>query len=198
MCDCLGNSRALMSIRVLSSEAVDAVIDSLPPDDLVDLMRRVFAALACRTDETVDCPPRTTLHSAHHATLFMPSRIASAGGTGIKVVSVPRSDSNNGGLPATTMVLNEVTGAVDAIVNARQLTAVRNAAGMALSAISTLCSGYDFVSLSRICAGDTACWGERTSKSCPLRLRRAGFSSCQYVPSVLSHYITLYHRQPLD
>jgi hypothetical protein len=188
----------MSSIRVLSSEVVDAVLDSLPSDDLVDLMRRVFVALASRNNEVVDCPPRTTVHSANHATLFMPSRISTAGGTGIKVVSVPLSDSNKAGLPATTMVLNEVTGAVDAIVNAKQLTAVRNAAGMTLFAVFIFGNGYDCVSPSRICTCNTASWGEKTSKSRPLRFWRAGFPSRQHIPSILPHYLPLYHCQPLD
>ena len=119
----------MSSIRILGSEAVNAILDFLSVNDHVELMRRVFAALALKDSQVVDCPPRTPLRTPHHMALFMPSRIATAGGTGIKIVSSSQSVPEVG-LPATTMVLNELTGAVEAIVNARQLTAVRNAAGM--------------------------------------------------------------------
>ena len=47
--------------------------------------------------------------------------------TSIKVVSVPRSDADKTGLPATTLVFDEDRGGVRAIMNARALTAVRTA-----------------------------------------------------------------------
>lgn len=123
------------ALRVLNGEDVDTIVESLSPDDLVTVMRRVFSTLSSieltPSETQLASPARTTISSPNHATLFMPSRIAVAGGTGIKIVSVPRNDSDTGGLPATTLVLNESTGAVEAIVNARQLTAVRNAAGAA-------------------------------------------------------------------
>jgi ornithine cyclodeaminase len=57
--------------------------------------------------------------------LFMPARVP--GTTAIKIVSVPKGGSD--GLPGTTLVLDEVSGKVRAVINARRLTAVRNAAG---------------------------------------------------------------------
>jgi ornithine cyclodeaminase len=54
------------------------------------------------------------------------------GGTAVKVVCVP-AESDPRGLPGTTLVLDEVTGGVKAVVNARNLTALRNAAGSLLS-----------------------------------------------------------------
>ena len=60
--------------------------------------------------------------------LFMPSRAADAGGTAIKIVSVP-SGGGAEGLPATTLVMDETTGRVRGVVNARKLTALRNACG---------------------------------------------------------------------
>lgn len=123
----------MSALRVLSGDDVDAIVGSIPPEDLVTLMHRVFSTLSSvepgSSGTELASPARTTISSPNHATLFMPSRIAAAGGTGIKIVSVPKNDSDTGGLPATTLVLNEVTGAVEAVVNARQLTAVRNAAG---------------------------------------------------------------------
>ena len=65
---------------------------------------------------------------ARHTALFMPSRISDLGTT-IKVVSIPSFPGNRQGLPASTLVLDEVTGCVKAIVNATALTALRTAAG---------------------------------------------------------------------
>lgn len=57
--------------------------------------------------------------------LFMPGRVDSK--TAIKIVSVPTSGGE--GLPGTTLIMDEVSGRVRAVVNARRLTAQRNAAG---------------------------------------------------------------------
>ena len=104
-------------------------------------------------EPTVFTPHRTSIPSKEHTVLFMPARIVSPpasdtayagadrkanvlGGTTIKVVSVPRPDgpSKKGasltrGLPATTLVLDEDTGSVKAVLNASNLTALRTAAG---------------------------------------------------------------------
>ena len=62
----------------------------------------------------------------------MPSRISSIG-TAIKVVSVPSPHAppevKERGLPGSTFVFDEEMGRVNGIVNASNLTAVRNAAG---------------------------------------------------------------------
>lgn len=55
----------------------------------------------------------------------MPGRINHR--TAIKIVSVPTAGGD--GLPGTTLVMDEETGHVRAVVNARKLTALRNAAG---------------------------------------------------------------------
>lgn len=81
-------------------------------------------------------PHRTVVSTPSHSVLFMPSRL-SPFGTAIKVVSVPTAQAplhiRERGLPAATMVIDEDTGEVKAIVNARRLTALRNAAGTLLS-----------------------------------------------------------------
>lgn len=51
-------------------------------------------------------------------------------GTSIKIVSAPKRPDPRG-LPGTTLVMDEATGGVKAIVNARTLTALRNSAGKA-------------------------------------------------------------------
>lgn len=121
------------SIRVLDGKTVDGIVASLPAEGIIHLMRRVFKTLVSEVGvQDLACPPRTSLQSSNHTTLFMPSRIASAGGTGVKIVSVPKSGTAADGLPATTLMMNEESGAVEAVINARQLTAVRNAAGLHL------------------------------------------------------------------
>jgi hypothetical protein len=75
----------------------------------------------------VQMPDRIVTSSDNYKTLFMPSRIASSGGTGIKIVSVPLGSGN--GLPASTIIIDESTGKISGIINARNLTALRNACG---------------------------------------------------------------------
>ncbi|KAG6906635.1 hypothetical protein DXG01_012833 [Tephrocybe rancida] len=68
--------------------------------------------------------------TANHTALLMPAR--GLGGTTPKVVSVPRR--GEGGIPGSTIVMDEKTGSVKAMMNARSLTPFRNAAGSLLSA----------------------------------------------------------------
>ncbi|KAI0327459.1 NAD-P-binding protein [Cubamyces sp. BRFM 1775] len=125
-----------MSLLVLSAADVAKVTSTFSPDELVALMANVFSRLSERRCD-IEQPHRVTLGMAHHTSLFMPSRITCAGTT-MKVVSVPTSDApkeiKEKGLPATTIVLDEQFGSVKAVVNARRLTALRNAAGSLLSA----------------------------------------------------------------
>ncbi|PIL34380.1 hypothetical protein GSI_03155 [Ganoderma sinense ZZ0214-1] len=66
----------------------------------------------------------------------MPSRVAPTGTT-MKAVAVPTAtapqDVKERGLPASTIVVDERSGGVKAMVNARNLTALRNAAGSLLA-----------------------------------------------------------------
>ncbi|KAF8803960.1 NAD(P)-binding protein [Phlegmacium glaucopus] len=108
----------------------------------------------------VSMPPRIVIPTLNHTALFMPAHIGTRPakisteapsdlgisnqspegqlptfaleGTAIKVVCVP-AKSDPRGLPGTTLVLDQVTGGVKAVVNARNLTALRNAAGSLLS-----------------------------------------------------------------
>lgn len=120
-----------MSLLVLSAADVAKVTAKFTPDELVALMADVFSRLSER-HRGIHQPHRTTIPMEHHTALFMPSRISSAGTT-IKVVSVPSADApkdiKEKGLPGTTIVLDERSGGVRAVVNARRLTALRNAAG---------------------------------------------------------------------
>ncbi|KAF5349982.1 hypothetical protein D9756_009088 [Leucocoprinus leucothites] len=134
-----------MSLLVLSAADVREVISSFGTTFLQALMGRVFIAISqageksiSRISPDIQTPHRTTIDMTSHTTLFMPARISSSQssveGTSIKVVSVPRNQGDVRGLPATTLVMNEDTGAVEAVVNARELTSLRNAAGSLLSA----------------------------------------------------------------
>jgi len=110
---------------VLSSADVDALVANISPDELTKLMAVVFRRVS--ENSGVDMPHRLSVRTKFHNTLFMPSR-ADTYGTTVKVVSVPTS-GGSGGLPATTLVMDEISGGVKAVVNARNLTAVRTAAG---------------------------------------------------------------------
>jgi len=92
----------------------------------------------------IQLPLRHVLQSPEQSMLFMPGRVNSK--TAIKIVSVPKAGSE--GLPGTTLVMDEKSGRVRAVINARKLTALRNAAG-------EFC-GVDRVG---VCGASTACEG---------------------------------------
>ncbi|KAI0942731.1 hypothetical protein AcW1_003287 [Taiwanofungus camphoratus] len=128
-----------MSLLVLSEADVAQITSEFSPDELVNLMAQVFFRLSSGSSpgaSGIDQPDRLSLSMVHHRSLFMPSRISSIG-TAVKVVSVPTSTAPSAvkrrGLPASTLVLDEQTGSVKAIVNAKHLTALRNAAGSLLA-----------------------------------------------------------------
>jgi len=113
-------------MRVLSASDVDRISRDFDPLDLQYRMAQVFLAVS-RPDEASSNPHRSAIKTDNQTLLFMPARLGED--TAIKIVSVPH-ESNPGGLPATTVVMDEETGSAKAIVNARRLTALRNAAGM--------------------------------------------------------------------
>ncbi|KAL1674288.1 hypothetical protein EV122DRAFT_220903 [Schizophyllum commune] len=124
-----------MSLLVLSAADVEKATASMSPDELQILMASVFRTLSRGDRWLSSTPHRTSISMSQHTALFMPARIAidALTGTTIKVVSVPSSPGDTRGLPGSTLVLDEDTGAVNAIVNSRSLTALRNAAGSLLS-----------------------------------------------------------------
>ncbi|KAL1731946.1 hypothetical protein EV714DRAFT_207920 [Schizophyllum commune] len=124
-----------MSLLVLSAADVEKATASMSPDELQILMANVFRTLSRGDRWLSSTPHRTSISMSQHTALFMPARIATDAltGTTIKVVSVPSSPGDTRGLPGSTLVLDEDTGAVKAIVNSRSLTALRNAAGSLLS-----------------------------------------------------------------
>lgn len=119
------------TILVLSARDVEMVSASFSPQDVQSIMAHVFYTHLHVADALtgVAAPHRTAVDMLSHRALFMPARIAGIG-TAIKVVSVPSVPGDTRGLPATTLVLDEKTGAAKALINARSLTALRTAAGM--------------------------------------------------------------------
>ncbi|KAJ7119630.1 NAD-binding protein [Mycena epipterygia] len=127
-----------MSLLCLSAADVARVTSNFSPEALQSLMAHVFSVLSRSDAENPSSytPARIVFPTQNHTALFMPARIAqpeSLRGTSIKVVCVPTSPADPRGLPASTLVLDEDTGAVKAILNAANLTALRNAAGSLLS-----------------------------------------------------------------
>ena len=147
-----------MTLLVLSSNDVDTLASTLSPEELQLLMARVFACLSHSSndrtrgtkDSGISMPHRIGIQMTSHTTLFMPARLgpsdapavesapasevattSTLGSTAIKIVSIPKKSGIHG-IPGTTLILDEVTGGIKAIVNARKLTALRNAAGMSL------------------------------------------------------------------
>jgi ornithine cyclodeaminase/alanine dehydrogenase-like protein (mu-crystallin family) len=129
----------MSNLLVLSAKEVDSIVSHFQPKDLQLLMAQQFQ-LSAHPKAPTSIPHRLSVPMPNHTALFMPARIGGGGSTlspgqngntAIKVVCVPHDScrSSTGGLAATTMVLDENTGGVKAIVNARKLTALRNAAG---------------------------------------------------------------------
>ena len=124
----------MSTIRVLSQQDLNKLLalgDRKAALDMVDLMASTFAAYtAAQGDEqkqkSAQAPQRIAVTTDAHKVLFMPSRLNTT--TSIQVVSVPLGDSK-GGLPGTILVLDEATGALQTVMNAGVLTAVRTAAG---------------------------------------------------------------------
>ncbi|KAI0262108.1 NAD-P-binding protein [Gloeopeniophorella convolvens] len=124
-----------MSLLVLTAHDVANVSADWSTDDLQSLMARVFFTLSHPApDATIAAPHRTAIDMPSHRALFMPARISGIGTT-VKVVSVPTKSGDTRGIPGSTLVLDEGTGSVRALVNARSLTALRTAAGSVLATV---------------------------------------------------------------
>ena len=116
---------AAMSLVVLGADDVEGIISQLSPGILMTLMASVFVRLS--TSDSVVIPHRTMIGRETHNTLFMPSSIGGIG-TSVKAVSVPKSGMR-GSTTASTLLLDEDTGAAKALINAGSLTALRTASG---------------------------------------------------------------------
>jgi hypothetical protein len=114
-------------LLILTAADVERVVSSIDARALLALMAGVFARLSAGAGDA-HMPHRLSIPTGAHTALVMPARLA-AHGTALKVVAVPTAAGDTRGLPASTLVLDDVTGAVRALVNARSLTALRTAAG---------------------------------------------------------------------
>ncbi|KZT04032.1 NAD-P-binding protein [Laetiporus sulphureus 93-53] len=125
-----------MSLVILTASDVANVTSTFSPTELTELMARVFFHLSKPPSAKICQPHRANVSMLNHTALFMPSRLYPMG-TAVKIVSVPSASApqavKEGGLPATSLVLDEQSGGAKVIVNARSLTALRNAAGSLLA-----------------------------------------------------------------
>ncbi|WVF66477.1 hypothetical protein IAT40_001217 [Kwoniella sp. CBS 6097] len=128
------------SVRILTASHVDKVLSTLSPSLALSSQAKVFQLYSAPSDvqpPPIQTPHRLTVSSEGSTMLFMPSRAptestnsAAETTTAIKIVSVPTKGDI--GLPASTFIMDEATGRLKAVINARKLTALRNAAGSAL------------------------------------------------------------------
>jgi ornithine cyclodeaminase/alanine dehydrogenase-like protein (mu-crystallin family) len=115
-------------LTVLTASDVDSVLSKLDLEAALTSQQDVFTAFSSSTAESSDdmqIPHRSTLVTPSQKTLVMPSRAGEL--VGCKFVGVPKEGS--GGLPGSTVVIDAKTGKVKGLVNARKLTALRNACG---------------------------------------------------------------------
>ncbi len=113
-----------MQLRLLNEEALK---------DLVD-MKAAIAAVRAGFDAlwsgTAQVPVRTVLVEENGSTLIMPARLTAEPGVGLKVVTV-RPGNRDRGLPAihaVILLMDAVTGAPAAVLDAEWLTALRTGA----------------------------------------------------------------------
>ena len=118
---------------VLTASDVDAVLAKLDLELLLKSQQDVFTAFSASHSKNEDegpsdiqIPHRSTLVTESQRTLVMPSRAGEL--VGCKFVGVPNEGS--GGLPGSTVIVDHETGRVKGLVNARKLTALRNACGL--------------------------------------------------------------------
>jgi ornithine cyclodeaminase/alanine dehydrogenase-like protein (mu-crystallin family) len=112
------------SLTVLNASDVDEVISQLDLELALESQQKVFTAFSNGSDD-IQVPHRSTLTTPTQSTLVMPSRADNL--LGCKFVGVPNEGSD--GLSGTTVVLDDKSGKVKGVINARKLTALRNACG---------------------------------------------------------------------
>lgn len=185
-----------MSLLVLSASDVEQVISHFTPNGLQTLIARVFSCISNASPSQSSTPHRTSIPTPNHTALFMPARMSGYGlqGTTIKLVCVPQNPADGRGLPGSTLVLDEVTGVVKAIVNARNLTPLRNAAG---TQKYLPFSSIDLTSY-RLPTLNEPHRTEITNIHRRLRSRQTNRSSPQPPPQILPFHPQVYHHQPLS
>jgi len=117
-----------MATRVLTGTDVQKVVDEFSAEELVEMTSELFQLVSLKNGITT--PHRLSIDTGPQVSLFMPSLVQSTS-LAIKIVSVPKTGS--AGIGATTLVIDQGSGQVKGIVNARKLTALRTAAGSALA-----------------------------------------------------------------
>ncbi|KDN51419.1 NAD(P)-binding protein [Tilletiaria anomala UBC 951] len=139
-----------MSVTVYSKSQVDAVLLQLSrqPSTLLGNQAEVFyqVSAAAKQPDLAQCmqiPQRLAINAPNHHMLFMPARALDT--TAIKIVSVPK-DGIPGGIPGTTLLFDDETGVLKAVMDASSLTAARTAAGSALATALVLPPGTSTVS----------------------------------------------------
>lgn len=123
---------------VLNRAEVGRLIKSIRPDDLCTLMAKtLFAACQPVHIETspgtaaIQAPLRLVTTTDDCTMLYMPARLSTAQNasmTAIKCVGVPKPHATEAkGLPGTTLLFDEATGACKAMINSSDLTGLRTA-----------------------------------------------------------------------
>ncbi|ORY34322.1 hypothetical protein BCR39DRAFT_517682 [Naematelia encephala] len=121
-------STTATTIRILSASDISSVLPDIPTQTLLASQSTVFQSLSAKS-ASIQTPHRATLSSDEQTVLVMPGKAGTD--MAVKIVSVPCGSSSDG-LPASTVVIDSESGKVTGLVNARLLTALRNAAGSAL------------------------------------------------------------------
>jgi hypothetical protein len=175
-------------LTVISGHEVDDIFADLDVDAALAMQSEVFVA-ASTDPNSIQSPHRVAIESALSTSLFMPSHLATQSVTACKIVSIPRQGS--GGLPAVTMVMNN-DGEVVGVVNARKLTAIRNACGAYTFVL--LLAGLNF----RLRTLSTSLPANSVRQPGPLWIRCPGRSPCVRIPAKVPRHQDLYDNRPHD
>lgn len=116
-----------MTIRVLSSSDID---EALTAADAVEAMRAAFGEISAGT---ATVPVRGRLESARGVTLLMPAFLGRSPALGAKIVSVFPNNRDHPAISGAVLLLDADTGRPRALLDGTRLTAIRTAAGSALS-----------------------------------------------------------------
>ncbi|KAL0486134.1 alanine dehydrogenase [Acrasis kona] len=118
-------------MRVLNKKNVD---DALEYGGAIDAIEKAFVKFE---EKKANVPARNVIRNDLGATLFMPARLESeeSSSIGIKIVSVrsKNADKNLPTVPATVIIMDDVTGMTKAIMEGTELTCVRTASGSAVA-----------------------------------------------------------------
>ncbi|GAA5893583.1 uncharacterized protein JCM6883_003568 [Sporobolomyces salmoneus] len=156
-----------MPLLVISAAEVAQVTREIPASVFCDMLGTTMNAVSnhrpvAEAIPAIQNPQRTSTESEHHRFLYMPSRLATpaqGSATSIKVVAAPKPDCTIPGLPASTLLMDEETGRISAIVNASELTGIRTAAASALA--TKILANPESKTLVVFGAGNQAYWHAR-------------------------------------